>query len=285
MNREQFDIIYNLHKNQPWIANEPLGFEELLWKDCRSSEERELILRLLNRFTYVSQDQYRNAIDWIADRIIKSGRFIESETQVIAMSADSSPDSAQYLIYDLKNQLQKKSWNCHQMANRFGDSFKNYKKNTSIKDIILIDEFIGSGQSAQGRISTLKRTYENADVKGMRFHVLVIAAMKEALDMVKKAADSAQCMLELKKGITDFENINSLDLHKKTMSNLEDDLLQTLNNKTLPRFGYSESEALYTREHGNTPNNVFPIFWWPFRANKTKRNTILTRAEDSQWES
>ena len=62
------------------------------------------------------------------------------------------------------------------------------------------------------------------------------------------------------------------------MDELEDNLSQNYNGKELPKYGYGKVESLYAREDGNTPNSVFPIFWWPFYKNQNVRVTLLTRA-------
>ena len=62
------------------------------------------------------------------------------------------------------------------------------------------------------------------------------------------------------------------------MKNLEIRLLaDKISDNNMPSLGYGEIEALYKRENGNTPNNVFPIFWWPRDKNELKRSTIMTR--------
>jgi len=67
------------------------------------------------------------------------------------------------------------------------------------------------------------------------------------------------------------------------MLNMELRLAQTINNKNLYdyTFGHGGCEALYTSELclGNTPNSVFPIFWWKKDIKHKKRNTLLTRYE------
>jgi hypothetical protein len=40
-------------------------------------------------------------------------------------------------------------------------------------------------------------------------------------------------------------------------------------------LGYKKSESLFAREGGNTPNNVFPIFWWEQLASGADRHSLL----------
>ena len=67
------------------------------------------------------------------------------------------------------------------------------------------------------------------------------------------------------------------------MLDLELKLAQWINDKELYKysFGYGNAEALYTMEgcSGNTPNSVFPVFWWLFDLKEKKRSTLLTRYE------
>ena len=49
-------------------------------------------------------------------------------------------------------------------------------------------------------------------------------------------------------------------------------------NKKRYKFGYEKSESLFVLENSNIPNNVFPVFWWPFNLEgERKRITIFKR--------
>jgi hypothetical protein len=41
------------------------------------------------------------------------------------------------------------------------------------------------------------------------------------------------------------------------------------------RLGYGRTESLFSRKGGNTPNNVFPVFWWEIDKNNRARKTVL----------
>lgn len=62
------------------------------------------------------------------------------------------------------------------------------------------------------------------------------------------------------------------------MYKLEDKLSKVYEGRKLPRLGFSRAESLYSREGGNTPNNVFPVFWWPFLETRKQRKVMFIRA-------
>jgi hypothetical protein len=74
-----------------------------------------------------------------------------------------------------------------------------------------------------------------------------------------------------------------IEVKTELMISLENKLADSINSYNLPdySFGYNKAEALYSLEgsNGNTPNSVFPIFWWPRTKDGKPRNTLLTRFE------
>ena len=60
------------------------------------------------------------------------------------------------------------------------------------------------------------------------------------------------------------------------MWRLEAGLKEMIGRESLPHFGWGAAEALFGSPY-NTPNSVFPIFWWPKTRDNSDRNTILRR--------
>lgn len=64
------------------------------------------------------------------------------------------------------------------------------------------------------------------------------------------------------------------------MRTIEGKLSQSHNYRALPSLGYGELQVALSIESKNTPNNVFPIFWWKYYSNYTVRDVLLHRAMD-----
>lgn len=81
----------------------------------------------------------------------------------------------------------------------------------------------------------------------------------------------------LKKGISELVPPQYKTVSLQSMEELEDKLLKKYGKRRLPKFGYKESETLFALESQNIPNNVFPIFWWPYLNDKSERTTFFKR--------
>ena len=278
INREQFRLIFELSQKQPWIAERYPELENLLWNECDSKEKRELLLDLITRFHYVSMDKYAELVQHLVEEITSEQSISEESTQVVAMAADSTPDSSQYLLYDMKQFFEKKKWRKYKQVNTFGNAYKAYKANNDLKNIVLIDEFVGSGKTVISRVKELQRVFSQQKINDIKIYVKVIVATEQGIKNIKNEEINITSLITLKKGISDHYPDRIMNEKLSLMSELESILSRSYNNRDLPEFGYGKAECLYSRENGNTPNSVFPIFWWPFLKNGEERPVVLVRA-------
>jgi hypothetical protein len=81
----------------------------------------------------------------------------------------------------------------------------------------------------------------------------------------------------LSRGISDAYVGDTLVERTQSMIELEALLAESFRGRKLSlyNFGYRRSEALYSLEAYNIPNNVFPIFWWPSLKSGKPRNTMF----------
>lgn len=244
---------------------------------CEKRESKDLIFSLLDRFSYLNNETLNILLNNICDYIISTPNYDSKKCQILAMTYDDEADSGQKVLDLIKMPLYQKGWKDFKTVNKIGKSGKYYKKGRT--QIVLIDEFIGSGKTLRGRINYLEKNIPGD------FEIIscFIAGTKETIKKLEEEGIKVFCALQLDKGISEYYKDDDLNNAEDLMLDLELKLAHWINDKELYEysFGYGNSEALYTMEgcNGNTPNSVFPVFWWLFDLKKKKRNTLLTRYE------
>ncbi len=274
--KRKIDLIelFSIYRKQPWLLQKDGNLAEL-FKMCSSKKHKSLLVNLLENFNFLNGEELSGYLNSIAEYIIKESKFTEAETQIAAITFDDEADSSQKILDQIKMPLFRKGWSNIKTVNRYGAIKKNYDR--GYKQIILIDEFIGSGQTLLNRIKQLKNDIkEDFEIK-----ICFIAGMDYAIKLIEEAGYEIFCPLKLPKGIRERFIDKSLDEAINSMIEIEETLAPNINEHALTTysFGYNTAEALYSLEgcQGNTPNSVFPIFWWPRHKNGKERNTLLTR--------
>ncbi|PVZ78181.1 hypothetical protein C9426_35060 [Serratia sp. S1B] len=280
MDKKEFSIVFQLNKKQPWLAEKHESLLSLLFEDCKNEQERALLIELLDRFTYLQENDFNNALNTLSDSLVMDSDLKSATTQIVSLTADNYSDSGQSILYALKNRLERRGWREHLAINKFGSSYKEFnRKGREHTNIVFVDEYIGSGQTVISRVDEIHRVYQNKGIKNITIKVMVVAASTVGLDKIRSQNIEVKYVHEIKRGITDyFSNIHDRNKSISIMCELEAALSTAYKGSPLPSLGYGGVESLYSRDYGNTPNNVFPIFWWPFYKDSSKRETLLTRA-------
>lgn len=266
----------NLYIKQKWLISKKEELTELV-DFCETQESKDLVFSLLERFNYLETETLKIILDDISDYIINESGFNEDKTQILSLTWGDDADSGQKILDNIKHPIYKKGWRSIKTVNLFVKCIKNYNKGK--KQIIIIDEFIGSGKTLRSRIN-----YLNNNIKGkFELKCCFVAGIKQAIENLPNEGIEVFCPLQIEKGISEHFRDKELCLAEDLMLDLELKLAQKIKKKELYdySFGYGGAEALYTMEgcNGNTPNSVFPIFWWLKDKYNNERNTILTRFE------
>lgn len=274
--KQEFHQFTNLYIKQKWLINKKDELKELI-NFCDNKESKDLVFSLLERFSYLETETLNLLLNEVSDYIINESGFNESTTQLLSLTYDDEADSGQKILDNIKHPIFKKGWRQIKTVNMFGKSIPNYNKGKN--QIIIIDEFIGSGKTLKSRIDYLKKNIQGE----FELRCCFIAGIKNTIDDLIDDGIDIYCPLQLDKGISDHYTGKELHKVELLMLELELKLSQIINQKDLYNysFGYGGAEALYTMEgcNGNTPNSVFPIFWWLRDKEQNLRNTVLTRFE------
>lgn len=124
--------------------------------------------------------------------------------------------------------------------------------------LILIDDFIGSGETAISICSEYLNTSTNkGKILPQNVKVVSIAAQKAGMAALKKSlnVDVISNMI-FDRGISDRFKGKELNVKSHLMTEIEN----TIKVEKGYKFGYKKSEALITMLH-KTPNNTFPVYW------------------------
>jgi len=271
--RENYNQLVSLYLKQRWLVKKKTELYNL-FDISKKHTSTELVHSLLERFNYIDDENYQFLLDEIAEYLEDSVKDFNN-TQIIALAYDSNTDSSQKILYDLSNTLAMRGVKGFESINQFGKAVSYYKKGYT--NLIFIDEFIGSGKTLKVRNDWITKNLE-LDQKP---HYLYLAGIKSSINKFHDI--QIFCPLQMDKGISEHYQGDEIEQQIQKMLSLESELYEEINEKRLGdySFGYGKSEALYTLEgcRGNTPNNVFPIFWWPKDNENKDRLKLLTRRE------
>lgn len=130
---------------------------------------------------------------------------------------------------------------------------KRYINDNTI--IVLVDDFIGTGETALGAIDYLHEILGTA-FPHERIKVMSIVSQQVGRNNLNAIGVDVYANYVLGKGISDYYTNQELTDAKELMKKIENKL-DNLHNEF--RFGYKQSEALVCMKR--CPNNTFPVYW------------------------
>jgi hypothetical protein len=232
----------------------------------------DFLQKLIGRFIFLTSDDFDSRIYEMAEYI--NVTFDLSTTIICAATANHEKDSGQKVLYDLCSALGLFGHTKIHTVNRYDHVQKPKFVPT---DIILIDEFIGTGRSFLGRVRAMRAQYAAKNLIIPKMHGLAIAGMTHGLKEIAHDFESLGVCLSFTKGIQGMAPRNSLSEEYAMMARFENHLCSNIAGYGLPRLGDGACEALYSRSLGNCPNSVFPIFWWPQSLTGINRKPLFSR--------
>lgn len=258
-----------------WLSQRADAVTELMHEFCANEVETDLLCDLLRRHTHLSQDEFAAHLELIPKQIIEQWKLKEDETQIVATTTDRSPDSGQLVIQSLKPLFVEFGWEKPKLANRQTAALDSIEERP---DVVIVDDFSGTGNTIVNVIQDIRR---RAGQKGVReprsIYVCLVAAMESAVSTIEGEGAVVYTPLRLTKGINDHYAGQDLTDSIACMLGLESRLAAKVHNISLPSFGWGQAEALFSIDKQNTPNSVFPVFWWPESADRERRKTLLVR--------
>ena len=233
-----------------------------------NKEQQDCVLQLTENFLKVDLDVYRNylknAISQIDNRVLANySRIFVMPVNVIEEKIESEkpPEkrkpighSSDVIAYafndsDIRDQLNLRTKKITVIFNLEGLP-SNFNSDRSL--LILVDDFIGSGETIETCFSYIKSALK-IDVS--KIHTLALVAQRDGVFRLQSQKITVYFSELRIKGITDNYPSPLKEQLTKLMEEIEDLLQVSLSY----RFGYNRSEALVKMVR--TPNNTFPFYW------------------------
>lgn len=273
IDEHNFDRILTLHLNHEWLNFQRAALSEL-WSLTESEDEKELIEFLIGKFCYANGNILNQANIQFVKQIEDIWGLIAENTIISAICDNANPDGSQVIIQSMKNKFSV-DWREHNFSNSIAvTAYDKLKDNFTI---VIVDDFVGTGQTLIRKYKWLLSRFKKQNIKGASIKTLSLASMEFAKEEIEKAGIDHYSFIWLKKGISELSTFENVARYTRAMENLEKKLNGKVFGKDLPNFGYKRSETLFAFENNNIPNNVFPIFWWPEIIDTTRRTTIFKR--------
>lgn len=276
LSRLELGRLLGLFKSQTWLERRADKVQDL-WDLCRDVDEQSLILDLLHRFVYLNGDGLAESFARIRDQILKKWECVGANTKVVALNEGHSSDSSEAMLWHLKPEFSGcDGWSD---TNFIKSSIVAANEKISSGDIVvLFDEFVGSGKQAQRQINKFMYLLKKRNCVPAKIYLCIIAKMIEQKYKFAELVDDCYFDIQVPKGITDHYPGDERDKAICRMLRIEARLQRVHGGRKMPTLGHERSEAIYSCELGNTPNNVFPVFWWSWLRGGVRRQTILKRS-------
>jgi hypothetical protein len=270
-----FARLLQLHVERPWVTTKESALLELV-RLCGSVSDQELVLDLLRRFRYFQLADAEKHTGELATQAAQEWGLTPETTVWGCMSDPHHASSSHTMLNWCKNALAAQSeWPKECFAINGPVTAHTVQSGATI---VLVDDFVGSGTTLERKCKWMRGVLQKRGVINVRIGLLALTVMEAARQVLGGFVDLAKVGEFQSRGISDYYNGAELASAVGSMLGLEGKLGASTDGRKFPSFGYKKSEALYGIHATSTPNNVFPVFWWPYLHDGNRRATILTRA-------
>ncbi|MDP7990387.1 hypothetical protein Q9B79_11385 [Bacillus sp. MHSD_36] len=259
-----FTKLVEIFKNKSWEIEKGPNEASLFNRFCSTLSELEydqqmLILELTERFTRIKFEEYIIYIKKILDNVINNEEIGIKNINNIYIAPLISPEDfgksksstmVQYVIRGITPNIPELAFK--RIVYTDGLEVECEQINTEDSILFLVDDFVGTGETASSAIDYL---INNKKVDKEKIVILSIATLEVGVCFLQSLGVLIFTALVFKKGISDSYPSKIASEKIALMESIEKKIKPHKNEK----LGFKSSEALITLIR--TPNNTFPVFW------------------------
>ena len=221
----------------------------------KDNEEKEICITLLKNFEYFGRQRANYYLVKLHEKLLNDYEISNEDTAYsFIKNVDGRANSSMeyFMEYTKINGISK--------TNRIED-INRMKKKLNAKQVVLIDDCIGTGKTVKKYINLYKE-----DLKDKKIYILVIYVIKEIADKLKKELLDLGYNVEiicLNQKAKAFSKEIFKDKNEDEIRNIKNKFLELSKKHNIPKgyeLGFGEVEGLVSF-YNNTPNNTLGIFW------------------------
>ena len=234
----------------------------------KDDEQRELILELTEKYLWVTSDKYEEYLKQsLQELFVDEGTLLENGGSKNILICPLVPDDNEkiksghyvsYLCQSVLIQTLDTFRTCKARISTIGEI--QSENNNKISLIILVDDYVGSGQTGLECLAKLKD--KGIIPKEKKLVILCLVAQEEGIKLLDEANVKVYCWKKQKKGITESFGEKEAERKKRIMKEIS----HIMGAKNGYELGFEQTEGLVTMI--KTPNNTFPFFWFEDKRNK-----------------
>lgn len=257
--------LYGIFESKSWNVQE-LGKYSVFDRFCErlaeleNDNQRDLVMELTEDFLWINSSMYERYLLSAFHKLFQDESWNLEKGKNICICPllpereFGKVKSSTFMLYFCQSILLRTYTEFQDEQVRICETpevLKEKKYRDNIDSIILIDDFIGSGETALESLAYLEFLRQ----EGKKIYILALVAQKQGMENVRNEGIPVFADIVREKGISDkFESEEAgqkLDEMKKISK-----LLHVPKELSL---GYLDSESLVAMN--KTPNNTFPVYW------------------------
>lgn len=276
--------IGEIFRKQGWPINRDMSsqFPDAFERFCRmcsrlDQAQRKLIFEITPSYLWILRHQDQDLFLKAWDEFLKYVPPDAASINVLPLikPGSSHPKSADAIWYNMAKGFEANlrigvSPRNLRIMKKAGDFGRKYAGPRTT--LVLIDDYVGSGDSAIKMIKHLQSKYPQ--MLETKLFVLALAAQKQAAIQFATHKVTLITNFVLPRGISENPNLTNISEALDVM----DKIGRKLGIPKKDRLGYEKTEALLTLTR--TPNNTFPIYWTNRKVDGEVWDSPFTRFTD-----
>jgi len=254
--------LYTIFEQKKWRVQENGGYSVFdrfcsRLAELENDKERDLIIELTNEFLWIQSNMYEEYLLTALKKLFDSREWGPDKDKNIYIcpllpeNDFGKLKSSTYMLYLCQSILMRTYSEFQESQIRICETPEVLKIHEDrIGSLILIDDFIGSGETALECLDYLKfLKYSNK-----KMYIVSLVAQEEGINNISKENVSVFAALTRKKAITDTYPESEAKEKIEVMKNIS----KRLHAPKGMQLGYADTESLVAMI--KTPNNTFPVY-------------------------